>query len=88
MHQQAPGQLHGPLALVTVRKVHRAAGPRRGRTPAGPPGLDRSLLVGADDDVPLPSQRLGALVELQNGESLVPESAGRSAVANSDTARA
>ena len=38
MHEQAAEQLHRPLALVAIRQVHRPAGARRRRAPAGAAG--------------------------------------------------
>ena len=66
MHQQAAEQLDRSPALIAIRQVQRPAGPRRGRVPARLPGLDRRLLVRADDEVALPSEPLGAFVEGQN----------------------
>jgi hypothetical protein len=62
VHQQAADQLDRALALIAIRQVQWPAGPRRGRAPARLPGLDRRLLVRADDEVARPGEPLGAFV--------------------------
>jgi hypothetical protein len=66
VHQQAAEQLDRSPALIAIRQVQGPAGPRRGRAPARLPGLDRRLLVRADDEVARPGEPLGAFVEGQN----------------------
>ena len=66
VHQQTAEQLNRSPALIAIRQVQRPAGPRRGRAPVRLPGLDRRLLVRADDEMALPGEPLGAFVEGQN----------------------
>jgi hypothetical protein len=66
VHQQGGEPLHRAPALIAIRDVQRPAGPRRGRTPARPPGLNRRLLVRADEEVTFPGECLSALVERQD----------------------
>jgi hypothetical protein len=40
------------------------------RAPVSLSSLDQGLLVGADDEVPVPDEPLGALIEIQNGDGL------------------
>jgi hypothetical protein len=71
--QQAGKQLHGAFSLVAVAEVRRPAGAGRRRAPAGLASLDGCLLVGADDDVAFPGERVRPLVEIQNGDRLLQE---------------
>src|SRR5262249_46219550 len=71
VHQQAGEQLPGAPTLIPIGQVHGAAGPRRRRAPARAPGLDRRLLIRADDQVAFPGERLGALVEGQDRDGPV-----------------
>jgi hypothetical protein len=59
VHQQATERLHCALTLIAIRHVQRPTGSRRRRGPAGPPGLDRRLIIRADDEVALPGKPLG-----------------------------
>ena len=69
VHQQAAEQLNRSPALIAIRQMQWPVGPRRGRAPARLPGLDRRLLVHADDEVARPGEPLGAFVEGQNRDS-------------------
>jgi hypothetical protein len=66
VHRQTAEQLHRALALIAIGQVQWATGPRRRQGPAGPPGLDRRLLIRADDKVAPSGEPLGAFVQGQN----------------------
>jgi len=69
--QQAGKQLHRPFAVVPVAYTHGEAVASGDCAALGLPGLNRGLLVRADDDVALPAQALRPLMQLQDGNGLL-----------------
>jgi len=71
VHQEARKQLHRAFPLVAVAEVHGMAEASRRGFPTRLPGLDRRLLIRADNDVALPGKPVSPLVEVQNRDGLL-----------------